>query len=160
MVSLPDESHFLIYLPKTKATLTEKQYDVSLQKVVQPGNGIAIEISLSIERGTDGRVRILGRTNLPNGMALMLDLRNAESKYFAQDQIKIVDGGLVSSWFSNQGRPLRSGAYDIEVSSPLPQFQSQIVRNIIGENGENLSGPVRTSMGSKMIEYKATKTLK
>lgn len=160
MVSLPDDSHFLIYSPKTKQTLSEKQYDVSRQKPVQPGKGINIDISLDFERGADGRVRLLGKSNLPHGMALMLDLRNAETKYFAQDKVEVVDGRIVSSWFSDRGKSLRSGAYNIEVSSPLPDLQPQGVRTIIGQTGENLLGPVRTSMGSKMVEYKTTKALK
>jgi hypothetical protein len=159
VLSLADDSRFLIYLAKTKQTLTEKQYDLSLQKPGQPGHGINVEISLAFEKGADGRVRVLGKTNLPQGMSLGLDLRNAESKYFAQDKIEVIDGRIVSSWFSDHGKPLAAGTYGIEVSSPLPEFQSEAVRKIIGRNGENLSGAVRTSMGSKMVEYKTSKVL-
>ena len=160
MISLPDNSHFLIYSPKTKQTLTEKQYDVDRQQPVQPGKGIKIDISIEFDKGADGRVRILGKTNLPHGMVLMLGLKNAESKYFAQDKVDVVDGRIVSSWFSDSKRPLRPGSYDIEVSSPLPALQSEGVRAIIGKTGENLLGPVHTSMGSKVVKYKTVKTLK
>lgn len=159
MISLADGSHFLIYLAKTKQTLTEKEYDVSRQQPIQPGKELNIEISLDLEQGTDGRVRIRGKSNLPHGMALMLNLRNTETKYFAQDKVEVVDGRIVSSWFSDRGKPLRAGTYDIGVSSPLPALQPQAVRTIIGQTGENLLGAVRTSMGSKLVEFKIRKTL-
>lgn len=160
MISLPDGSKFLIYSPKSKQTQTEKQYDISRQKAAQPGKGLTVDLSLELERGADGRARILGKTNLPHGMALMLGLRGTASKYFAQDKVDVADGRIVSSWFSARGKPLRSGTYEIEVSSPLPDLQPPAVRAVIGQTGENLSGPVSTWMGSKMVKYKVRKTLK
>jgi hypothetical protein len=160
MISLPDKSTFLIYSPKTKQTQTEKQYDISQQKPAQAGKGLKVDLSLEFERGADGRVRILGKTNLPHGMTLMLNLRSTSSKYFAQDKVEVIDGHIVSSWFSDGSNSLRSGLYEIEVSSPLPDLQSPAVRTVIGQTGENLLGPVRTWMGSKMVEYKVKKSLK
>lgn len=160
MISLSDGSHFLIYSPKTKQTQTEKQYDLSKQKPAEPGKGINVDLSVELERGADGRVRILGKTNLPAGMTLMLDLSRTGSKYFAGDKVGVVDGRIVSSWFSEGGKPLTPGTYEIKVSSPLPDLQSPAVRAAIGKTGENLLGPVRTWMGSKMIDYTVRKTLK
>src|SRR5712691_3181835 len=57
MISLPDGSKFLIYSPKTKQMQTEKQYDISRQKPAQPGKGLNVDLSLELERGTDGRAR-------------------------------------------------------------------------------------------------------
>jgi len=56
--------------------------------------------------------------------------------------------------------PLPAGAYEITVTSPLPSLQPPAVQAIIGKSGENLLGPVRTSMGSKMVEYTVTMSLK
>lgn len=160
MISLPDSSEFLIYSPKTRQTQTEKQYDISRQKPAQAGKGLKVDLSLEFERDADGRVRILGKTNLPHGMILMLALRSTSSKYFAQDKVEVIDGRIVSSWFSDGNNSLRSGIYEIEVSSPLPDLQPPAVRTVIGQTGENLLGPVRTWMGSKMVEYKVRKSLK
>jgi hypothetical protein len=80
---------------------------------------------------------------LPTTQALAGDY-SARTHYYAIEYLK----------------PLAAGIYGIEVSSPLPGFQSEAVRKIIGRNGENLSGAVRTSMGSKMVEYKISKVLK
>jgi hypothetical protein len=160
MIALPDGSHFLIYSPKTKQTQTEKQYDLSKQRPAQPGKAINVDLSLELERGADGRARVLGRTNLPHGMNLMLGLRGTASKYFAQEKVEVADGRIVSPWFSDAGKPLSLGLYKIEVSSPLPDLQPPAVWSVIGRSGENLLGPVRTWMGSKMVEYTVTKSLK
>ena len=159
MIPLPDDSTFLVYSPKTKQMLTEKHYDLSRQRPAQPGKAIDVEISLDFERSADGRVRVLGKTNLPHGMLVIVDLRNTKSKYFAQSKVEVIDGRLVSGWFSNSGRALETGQYEISVSSSLPEFQPKEVRTITGESGENLVGAVRTWMGSKMVEYKTTKAL-
>lgn len=153
MVSLPDASHFLIYSQKAKQIQTERQYDAALQKPLEMGKGLKIEISLELEKASDGRARIVGHTNLPSHMKLMLDLRAMDGSYFAQDSIEVVDGRITSAWFSDKGRPLRFGLYDISVSSPLPSLQPSSVRSMIGSNGENLAGSVRTWMGSKMVDF-------
>ncbi|SCZ86390.1 hypothetical protein NSMM_520060 [Nitrosomonas mobilis] len=152
MIKLPDGSNFLIYSPKTKTAQTEKQYDTSKQKPPQAGKGIKVDVSLELERGTDGRVRILGTTNLPHGMILMTDLRKVGAKYFAQDKVEVINGRISTTWFSDGGKAPPSGAYEVSISSPLPALQSVAVRAVIGQTGENLSGPIRTSMGSKMVD--------
>jgi len=159
-IALSDGSGYLTYIPKTKQTLTEKQFDLSKQKHPEAGKDLSIEISLQLERGADGRARVLGNTNLPHGMQLMLDLRGIDSKYFAQDKIEVVNGHFVSLWFSDGGKPIRSGPYGITLSSPLPSLQSAAVRLVIGQNGENLVGPVSTWRGSKMVKYSTQINLK
>ena len=72
-------------------TETEKQYDISRQKAARPGKRLNVDLSLELERGAHGQARILGRTNLPHGMALMLGLRGTASKYFAQDNVDVAD---------------------------------------------------------------------
>ena len=159
MIKLPDGSNFLIYSLKTKTAQTEKQYDTSKQKPPQVGKGIKVDVSLELERGTDGRVRILGTTNLPHGMTLMTDLRKVGAKYFAQDKVEVINGRISTTWFSDGGKALPSGAYEVSISSPLPALQSAAVRAVIGQTGENLSGPIRTSMGSKMVDLTVKKNI-
>lgn len=159
-IALADGSHFLIYLPDTRQTQTEKQYDLSKQKPAEAGKAINVDFALESERGSDGGVRILGRTNLPHGMTLMLQLRGTASKYFARDSMEVINGQVVSAWFSDGGKPLPPGLYEVEISSGLPDLQPSAVRSVIGQTGENLAGPIRTFMGSKMVDYAATKSVK
>lgn len=159
MIELPDGSKFLIYSPKTKITQTEKQYDTSKQKPPQVGKGIKVDVSIELERGADGRVRVLGTTNLPHGMTLMTDLRKVGAKYFAQDKVEVINGRISTAWFSDGGKALPSGAYEVNISSPLPALQPAAVRAVIGQIGENLSGPITTSMGSKMVDLTVKKSI-
>ncbi len=159
MVLLPDGSSFLIYAPATQKVQTEKQYDLSKQKPPQAGKSITAAVSLNMERGVDGRVRIVGSTNLPDGMSLMIRIRNVDARYGAQDSIKLMNGKFVTTWFSDHGKPPPNGTYEINISSPLPSVQSAPVRAVIGEQGENLLGAIRTSMGSKMIDLTVQKTI-
>ncbi len=159
MILLPDGSQFLIYWSNTKHTYTEKEYDKAKQKPPS-GKGINIHISLQFERASDGRVRILGNTNLPDGMELMLKLPNPRSMYFSPEKVSVMAGKFSSAGFTDGRKPLPAGAYKITVTSPLPSFQPPAVQAIIGMSGENLLGPVSTSMGSKMVEYTVTMSLK
>ncbi|MEO5573865.1 MAG: hypothetical protein ABIR48_05210 [Gammaproteobacteria bacterium] len=159
MIKLPDGSNFIIYSVKTKQLQTEKQYDASKLKQPQVGKGIDVEISPELEKGIDGRVRILASTNLPHGMILMLDLRKVGSKYFAQDEVEVITGRIASTWFSDGGKPLPSGTYEIVISSPLPDLQSTAVRAVIGQDGENLKGSITTSMGAKMVDLTVKKSI-
>lgn len=159
MITLPDGSNFLIYSPNTITAQTEKQYDISKQKPPQTGKGIKVDVSLEMERGTDGRVRILGTTNLPHGMTLMINLRGVGTRYGAQDKVEVINGRISTTWFSDGGKPLPFGMYEVRISSPLPALQSAAVRAVIGQTGENLSGPVTTSMGSKMVDITVKKNI-
>jgi hypothetical protein len=158
-VSLADGSGFLIFSPDFKRIQTEKEYDAAKVKPPEKGRGLHVQISAELEKGSDGRVRISATTNLPDGMALMLDLRGVGYAYFAQDKVEVAKGRFVSNWFSDKGRPLRRGTYEISISSPLPDLQPQQVRTVIGRKGENLEGPVKTWMGSKMVDLTFKKDL-
>jgi len=118
MVMLPDGSSFLIYSPATQKIQTEKQYDLSKQKPPQAGQSITVAVSLNMERGVDGRVRILGSTNLPDGMSLMIRIRNIGARYGAQDSIKLINGKIATTWFSDNGQPPPSGTYEINILQP------------------------------------------
>jgi len=154
IISFEDGSSFLIYSSKKKQMQTENEYNIAKQKPVQPGKGINIDIALELDRGSDGRARVLGKANLPHGMTLTLGLRHSNSNYFAQDKVEVDDEHIVSDWFSDGGKPLPSGTYTIEVSSPLPDFQPSAVKEAIGRRGENLLGPVRTYMGKTKVTLK------
>src|SRR5262249_48423135 len=84
-IELPDGSGFVICSRSAKLVQTEKQYDVARTRPAQPGKRIDVELALEFARGDDGRAQIVGKTNLPDSMPLMLSLRNAAAKYFAQD---------------------------------------------------------------------------
>ncbi len=151
-VKLGDGSSFLVYSPKTKRILTEKEYNLARRPKAERGKAINVSIDLHLERNPIGKVRVAGRTNLPDGMRLMIGLRNTAIAYFAQDKVSVISGAFKSSWFSNRGRALPPGTYGVEVSSPIADLQPDSVKRIIGKNGQNLSGNmIVTSFGSNRI---------
>jgi hypothetical protein len=158
-VKLLDGSGFLIYTWEKKQVQTENQYDVSKQKSPQAGKEIKVNVSLEIEKGGDGRIRLLGTTNLPNGMELMIELHKVGGGYAAQDKVAVANGRFTSDWFSERGKPIPPGTFEISVSSPLPALQPEAVRAVIGQTGENLTGSISTMMGSKMVAVKIRKSI-
>lgn len=159
-INLPDGSAFLIYSPEFKRIQTEKEYSAAKTKAPEKGKALRVDISAELEKGKDGRVRIRATTNLPDKMELMLSLRGVGFEYFAQDKVAVVQGRFISQWFSEEGRALRRGTYELSISSPLPDLQPEEVRAVIGKKGENLQGPVQTWMGSKMVKFIGKKELR
>ena len=105
-------------------------------------SGSKIEVDFSIESKIDnGKIQFIGKTNLPNGMELMVSLGNPTTRFFAQDKVKINNGTFTTAPFSNKGAALPSGTYNLSIQAPLAAVQSQNIREIIGQHGEKLAGP-------------------
>lgn len=77
-------------------------------------------------------------TNLPDETELMLTLSNSNN-FNAQAKVIVENGTATSETFSDHSKPL-SGEYTLSISMSLPQYQSDAVREVIGENGENMTG--------------------
>lgn len=160
-VILKDGSKFLIRVAKTGKIMREKDYWASQMPTSDPARSKEAIIEIQLERNSSGEVRVLGNTNLPNQMDLMVDLRNRSIGYFAQDKVNVANGNFTSVWFSNRGKSLPAGTYEVTISSSLPTFQPESVRKIIGKDGENLSGKiVKNRFGSKVIEEIFTRSVK
>lgn len=109
------------------------------EKVVKKGNepiNVGIEVKYYFE---NQKLYIESKTNLPEETELMVIVSN-ESGYFAQDRVKVENGGFKTNGFTNKGKPL-TGQYTIEISTPMPEAQdSAAVKEKIGINGEFLIG--------------------
>lgn len=115
------------------------------------------EVTIQADRG--GYPIIYGQTNMPDGTLLTVTLR-IPGQYGGMQNVEVVNGRFASTRFSVNGeRPLPSGKASVEVSSHLPQLQSQEVRAVIGDRGENLEGPLVYSLpgiGGRMIKTTST----
>lgn len=129
------------------------------QEATGADGGVALDVTL--ERISRGRVQVVGQTSLPDGMQLMLGLRNRSIDYSAQNKVAVSKGEFRSDPFSNRGAALPAGTYRVSVSSPLPQLQPVPVRTTIGENGEALSGPaVVQEDGYKRVDWTVQRELR
>ncbi|HSY75038.1 MAG TPA: hypothetical protein VK810_06180 [Dongiaceae bacterium] len=154
MIQLKDGSDFLIFDPKLNKILTEKAYSIAIAPKPNSNGRIDVSFDVSLIKTPDGKVKISGKTNLPDEMELMLSLRNKASGYFAQDKVSVLNGKFESAGFSKQGDSLPVGNYDVSVSSPLPDLEPASVTSVIGKNGENLTGEfMESSMGSNMVNF-------
>ena len=108
-----------------------------------------IALDVKLVRTSGGKIQVVGETNLPDGMKLMIGLRNPSANYFAQDRVAITDGKFRSAAFSNRDTALPKGSYEVSVSSPLPSLQPVSVRAETGDNGERLKGPAVVEEGGK-----------
>lgn len=104
-----------------------------------------IEVSLdaSVDKN-DGKPIFTIKTNLPDETNLMLTLSNDD--YKGQTSVIVKNGIATSEPYSANGNNLSSGKYVLSVSMSEPRLQSNNVRAIVGETGENMIGKyVQTS---------------
>ena len=122
---------------------------------------VAIETSVS----GGARPTVTGTTNLPDGMLLTITLKkpwlpngaervaaglpacgddcaplNAKGRGF--DDLIVTNGRFNYGPFTDMGAALIAGAYVLEITSPAPRLQPPEVRAVIGERGENMTGPL------------------
>lgn len=65
---------------------------------------------------------IVGTTNLPDGIELMITLSRKENQYLAQDKTKVNGGTFRAGPFSEKGVGLNPGTYTLEVTTPLAEL--------------------------------------
>jgi hypothetical protein len=100
----------------------------------------AFEPSVSISLGEQPHT-ISGRTNFPNGTVLTLSLYRAESGFVNSVDVVVNKGVFRTLDLSASNAPMDPGNYKVEVWTAPGFGQPASVRDVIGENGEKLSGP-------------------
>jgi hypothetical protein len=154
LIPLTDGSDFLIFNPKANKIFTEKAYSIAMAPRPDSNKVINISFDVSLVRTSGGKVKVLSKTDLPDQMLLTVSLRNQVSGYSAQDNVSVLNGNLESSGFDNSGVSLPAGQYDVSIYSPLPDLQPASIKEIIGKNGENLTGAfVNSWMGGNMVKF-------
>lgn len=84
---------------------------------------------------------IAGKTNLPDGATLLVNLRRREGNFLAQDAVTVAGSAFRAGPFSARGAPLPPGTYEVSVSMSIARLQSASVQTVIGDKGQNLKGP-------------------
>lgn len=101
---------------------------------------IEVELTMDVVVNDDGSVSVSAASNLPDGTELGGSVF-AEGSFMAQDTQALQDGKAEFGPFSDKGGPLPSATYEVSVTMPIARNQPDEVRAIIGESGENLTGP-------------------
>ena len=113
-------------------------------------------INLKVEITADVRAKVIGSTNLPNSSNLLISISNPSLGKVYQDNVSVNAGKFSSVLGEKEG--LNYGKYNVQIIfSPIAQ--SEEVKRIIGQRGENLIGAnVSTSklLKIKVAEAKTT----
>jgi len=110
--------------------------------VREPLDGDAT-IHVTVTELPSGRIRLDGATNLPTNTKLLVSVKERmQGGVLGQTKCSVGSDGSFSSEAIGPTGGLRDGLYIAEVVMPIPRAQPQEVRRIIGENGENLTGPL------------------
>lgn len=103
--------------------------------------GLNVNLMIKVIKLPDNRVQINGKTNLPVGTQLMLSVEeNAENGFWGQSNCVVSNNGDFNSEVFGPNDGLKDGRYIAEVLMPVPAVQPPSVLEIIGRNGEKLTG--------------------
>lgn len=106
-----------------------------------PPSTIEVELAIDVALNPDGSVSVSAQTNLPDGTDLGGTVV-ALGDFMAQDSQVVENGAAEFGPFSDGGAPLPAGTYDVSVTMPIARNQPDAVKAIIGDAGENLTGPL------------------
>lgn len=117
----------------------------------------------AVAQGDPTKPTIAGTTNLPSGTKLIISVIRQERGYNAQAQSVVEANGIFTGGpFTEKGAPLAPGKYQIKVLMPVSAGQPTSVTSIIGDRGQNISGPfVMTGPAGlgKIVEFKTSFTV-
>jgi len=102
-----------------------------------------VMIKVNVTELSDRRICLHGTTNLPTDTKLMLSVEErAQGGFLGQSKCSVAADGSFKSEAFGPKEGLKDGVYVGEVVMPIPRVQPDHVRKLIGENGEQLSGPL------------------
>ena len=112
------------------------------ESIAPTGGPVEVAIDFEVERDSRGRLRISGETNLPNETRMSFSLSQPTTNFLAQDSGQVQNGRFESSWFSRQGAPLSAGVYEVGVTVPVYNTQTESVQRRLGTGLEAMTGPL------------------
>lgn len=124
----------------------------------EPGETAAelLEVDFDVSIGGEaGRPAFIIKTNLPDETVLMLTVNGEDGSTFQSEAI--IENGMTESEQFGSESNLVPEKFSLGISMSLPSLQSDAVRAVIGENGENLSGEYveeSNSFAAKIVSAK------
>lgn len=125
---------------------------------IWPPVAMALKVTLTTTIEGGDRPVVNGKTNLPDGIELMISIARKQSSYLGQQKAQVRGGSFRAGPFSQKGQPLNPGVYNIEVMTPLAPVQPPHTWPTIGNNGAKLEGNLvkKSPYGGRIVEYKTT----
>lgn len=104
------------------------------------GEGVVLKAAVQEDPGR--RPVVTGETNLPDGTEGIASIKSKTTKKGGSDEFTVQGGRFRAGPFSDGGQGLAPGNYTLDVTIAIAQVQPPQVRAVIGQNGENLRGPL------------------
>ncbi len=104
-----------------------------------PAFGLDAEVKGRFQFTGDGRLKVLGQTNLPSGLRLNIYLIG--DGFRLRTITTVEDGRYEAGPFGYLGEPLPSGQYTLRIDAGVAAGQPEDVRAAIGGNWEEITGP-------------------
>lgn len=157
------------------------------KKVAVSTDAKDLSLSYAIENLGNGKYKVAGTTNLPDGFIVMVELSNQDiycvevlglppntsgdkmtdaqikqmldNSYGGQGKTTVKDGKFEVTF---GGEKLKPGRYDLSISSPMMKLQQEEIIKIFGEKGEKLKGEFVEDDGisGRSIRFKKRVVLK
>ncbi|MBV9782459.1 MAG: hypothetical protein JO264_01430 [Acidisphaera sp.] len=97
---------------------------------------------MTVESDGGYNPRFLGRTNLPSLMLLTVALESAAGEQLEEQQVTVQGGRFTTRPFAGYGVAHPPGRYVLRAIAAAPFLQPRRVRQLIGENGQLMTGPL------------------
>lgn len=121
---------------------------------------IDVVLDVTVEQNDKQSFRVLGSTNLPDNMELVISAQwlKYSDNYNIQEKVIVQNGKIESKWLTDENNPdgkMNAGLYTVEISSAEASMQPTSVRKRIGESGTNLEGPyvINKNHGNNIVFY-------
>jgi hypothetical protein len=101
-----------------------------------------VVLSASVQDDPGRRPVVAGETNLPDGAEGIASIESKTTKKRGSDKFTVQGGRFRAGPFSDGRQGLAPGNYTLDVTIAIAQVQPPQVRAVIGQNGENLRGPL------------------
>lgn len=113
-------------------------------------DGVVLKAMVREDAGR--RPTVVGETNLPNGTEGIASIQSKTTKKEGSDKFTVQGGRFEAGPFSDGGQGLTPGSYTLDVTIAIAQVQPAQVKAVIGQNGENLQGPLvdRDDLGTSV----------
>lgn len=113
-------------------------------------DGVVLKATVREDPGR--RPTITGETNLPDGTEGIASIQSKTTKKEGSDKFTVQGGRFEAGPFSDGGQGLAPGSYTLDVTIAIAQVQPAQVKAVIGQNGENLRGPLvdRDELGTSV----------
>lgn len=107
-----------------------------------PPLGEGVVLKAAVQEDTGRRPVVTGETNLPDGTEGIASIESKTTKKGGSDKFTVQGGRFRAGPFSDGGQGLAPGSYTLDVTIAIAQVQPPQVKAVIGQNGENLRGPL------------------